>query len=151
MLRVEGIIATVAAACVIASFIWRDASHMNNPNEAKSQIVTIAVTVCFGALMLFIWGMKLTPRLCYRRYIKESYGGLSRTYQGVVASVSQELTFREGLYFYACVINVRDMKNPEDDRLLYWDAQLGAPPFAASDAVCFAVHGNDIIGFDPAG
>lgn len=151
MLVLFGICILIAALLIAASFIWRDASHIHNPNEGKSQIITIAITVAFGALIIFLWGMKMTPRLCYRRYLREIHAGLSRTVEGVVTQLDADLAFREGLYFYACIINVGDINEPEDDRRLYYDAQLGAPPFAISDKVRICAHGNDIIGFDPVG
>jgi len=141
-----GGIALFGVLLIIISLIWRDATHMNNPNERNSQLLTIVVTAVLGSAILFLWSMKLSPRLAYRKYLSEAYRGLSRTVCGEVKAVEADLSFRDGLYFYGCVVNVGNLDEPEDDRLLYWDAQLGRPPFAVGDAVCMKAHGNDIIG-----
>lgn len=151
LLTLLGGITLFACFLIAISLVWRGATRMHNPNEAASQLITIAITVVFGALILFVCGMKLTPRLYYRRYLRESYQGLSREVSGTVKSISTECTFREGLYFYPCILSVGNLDDPEDDRLLYWDAQLGKPPFSENNRVRFVAHGNDIIGFDPAG
>ncbi len=141
-----GALTLAAGALIGASLVWRDATHMHNPNETASQLVTIAVTLVWGALILFFWGMKLTPLLCYRRYLKEIQRGLSREVSGVVVRFDETTTFRDGLRFYALVVNIGDLANPEDERLLYWDARLTRPLWSAGDSVRLLAHGNDIIG-----
>ena len=147
VLIVFGVLVLIAAAIIIASLIWRDPTHMHNPNENMSQIITIAVTLVIGALIIFIWGMKLTPLLSYRKYLREIHSGLSRDVEGVVTQLDTETTFRDGLSFYGMIVNVGDLKDPEDERLLYWDAQLGKPPVAVGDKVTVHAHGNDIISY----
>ncbi len=136
----------VAAALVIFSLIWRDATHMHNPNEQASQMLTIGVTLLWGALILFFWGMKLSPLLCYRKYLREIHRGLSRTVEGVLTRVDEGLTFRDGINFIAVIVNVGNLEEPEDDRLLYWDARLRFPALSPGRAVRAQAHGNDIIG-----
>lgn len=136
----------VAAGLIVASLIWRDPTHLHNPNEQASQILTIGITILWGMVLIFLWSMKMSPRLSYRRYLRELRGGLSRTVEGMVMDLSEEQTFREGLHFYGMILSVGDGKDPEDERLLYWDAQLGRPDLAIGDRVRIHAHGNDIIG-----
>ena len=150
MLVIFGIMTLVAAALITASLIWRDPTHMNNPNETMSQVITIAITLVWGALVIFLWGMKLSPRLSYRKYLKEIHGGLSRYEEGIITSVDEQTSFRDGLSFYGMILNIGDLENPEDERLLYWDAQLGKPTVSAGDKLRIHAHGNDIIGFERA-
>lgn len=143
------LIGTLAAAAgIVASFIWRDPTYMNNVNETPSQIVTIAITLGWGALLIFFWSMKLTPLLCYKKYLKEISGGLSRVVEGEVVRFDRETTFRDGISFYAMVVNIGDLSEPEDERLLYWDVKLTRPDIAPGDRVLVLAHGNDIIGLE---
>lgn len=144
-----GILSAIAVAVIVASLIWRDASHMNNPNEVPSQIITIAVTVVCGALIIFLWGMKLSPLLAYRKFLKEIGRGLSRYVEGIVVRVDEDTSFRDGLPFYAMIINIGTTEDPEDERLLYWDAKLGKPEaITPGEHILFHAHGNDILGFE---
>lgn len=146
ILWIFGIMTLVAIAGIIAAFIWRDASHMNNPNEQASQIIVIAITLVCGCIIIFFWSMKLSPLLAYRRYLKEINNGISRYVEGVVTQVDEQTTFREGLSFYGVLINVGEANDPDDDRILYWDVQHGQPTMHVGDRVYIHAHGNDILG-----
>ena len=146
VLCIFGVGTLCAIGCIVFSFIYRDASSVHNPNEMKSQILTIAVTILWGSVVIFFWNMKLTPHLCYRRYLKESYSGLSRELVGQVVHFDTQATFRAHLYFYQLVINVGDPEDPNDERLLYWDARLQRPELQEGMQVTVRSHGNDIIG-----
>ena len=139
--------AVLGAGLIAVSFSIRDATHINNPNENVSQALTIAVTLVWGGLLIFFWGMKLSPHLHYRRFLRELYSGLSRTLEGRVVEFDEGTTFRDGLLFYRLLINAGDLKNPEDERQLYWDARLERPMLMEGLFVSARVHGNDIIGF----
>lgn len=145
MMIIFGIGTAIAICLIVASFIWRDATHLNNPNETASQVVTIAITAVWGSLVIFLWSMKLSPLLAYRRYLRDIKGGLSRDVEGVVTQFDDAPTFRDGLNFYAMIVNVGDTNDPEDERLLYWDAHLARPEIHVGDRVQARAHGNDII------
>ncbi len=136
------------AALVCGSLILRDATFMNNPYETASQAITIGVTIVCGSLLIFLWSMKLSPLLYYKRFLREAYRGLSRDVEGVIVRWDEETTFRDGLSFYALMVNVGDLQEPEHERLLYWDGQLSRPEFHLGDSVRLLVHGNDIIGLE---
>lgn len=143
---VLAIIAAIAALLIAASLVWRDATHMHNPNERASQWITTGITVAAGSLLVFFWGMKLSPRLAYRRFLRDLREGLSRYEEGVVTRIDADRSVRDGVAFRAFVLNVGDPANPEDERLLYWDEQLGEPCFQEGDRLTVHIHGNDLIG-----
>lgn len=145
LLLLFGALAAIAAVLIALSFVYRDATYMHNVNETKSQVLTIGVTLLFGAIIIFFWSMKLTPHLHYRRYLHEVYQGLSRVVEGQVVSFGDYAVFRDGLFFYPMVVNVGDLKNVEDERLLYIDARLPRPDVQAGTWVRMQAHGNDII------
>ena len=72
--------------------------------------------------------------------------GLHRTVEGRLTRFDTQTTFRNGLGFYAVMVNIGRGDDPEDDRLLYWDASLPKPALHEGDRVLFLVHGNEIIG-----
>ncbi|MDR0929243.1 MAG: hypothetical protein LBM74_05955 [Oscillospiraceae bacterium] len=145
---VLGGIALLALAGIIAALIWRDPTHMRNPNELPSQLLVMGITLLGGGLLIFLWGMKFTPLLKYRKYLREIRAGLNRQVEGSVSHLEETITSREGLSFYALLVNVGDPKNPEDDRLFYWDGQLPRPALLPGQRVRILAHGNDIIGLE---
>lgn len=139
------ILLAVAAALVTASLILRENTSLDNPREMPSQVCAMAVTFVIGAIIIFLWSMKLSPLLAYRRYLRETAGGLTRDVQGIITRMDEDVTFREGLYFYGMIVNVGEPNNPEDERLLYWDAQKPKPAWHTGGSACLRAHGNDII------
>lgn len=147
-IRVLAIATALAAIGVVCSLIFRDATHMHNPNERASQLITIGITLLWGCFCIFFWGMKLTPLLRYRHYLADMASGLSRVEEGVVVRFEEQTSFRDGLGYRAMLINIGNLKEPEDERLLYWDPRLGIPSIAEGARVRLLAHGNDIIGMD---
>jgi hypothetical protein len=113
----------------------------------RIQWATMLVTVVWGSVSIFLWGMKLTPPRAYRKFLNEIHSGLSRETAGKVVSFSEDVSHREGLPFYQLVINIGDNKDPEDDRLYYWNAQKTKPAFIPGEHVKITSHGNDIIAY----
>jgi len=148
LLAVFAIGTLLALALIIAALVWRDATHMNNRNETPSQVIVVAVTLVWGAMLIFFWGMKMSPLLSYRRYLKEIRQGLTRVVEGIVTRFDTDTTFRDGLSFYAMIVNTGDSNDPEDERLLYWDARLKRPGISLGSKVSIRAHGNDILGFE---
>lgn len=140
----------IAVALIVAALIWRDASHLNNPNELPSQIIVVGVTLLWGCVLVFFWGMKLTPLLRYRRFLRELDEGLSRYEEGVVVRIDEDISIRDELPFYGFLLNIGNLAEPEDERLFYWDAALGKPALAEGDRVIVHAHGNDLIGIGKA-
>lgn len=145
LLAVFGLWTLAAAVCVVLALIWRSPTQMNNPNETPSQLMVIAVTIVWGVALIFWWGMKMTPLLGYRRYLKEIASGLTRDVRGIVIDVDPDTSFRDGVYSYGTIVNIGDLTDPEDERRLYWDAQLGSPPYENGQRIALRAHGNDII------
>lgn len=143
-----GICTALVAAMIVGALIWRDPTSLNNPNENPAQLIVIGITLVWGALLIFMWSMKLTPLLAYNRYLREIRSGLSRDVDGVVVSFDSTPTFRDGLNFYGLIVNVGDLADPEDERQLYWDVRLPRPGISDGDRVHVRAHGNDIIAME---
>lgn len=141
----------LTAALLVAVLIWRNPVSMDKTRELPAQLAATAVTILFGGGYLFLRGMKLSPLLCYRRYLREISHGLSHEEEGAVVRFSQQAAFRDGLDFYQLVVNVGDPKDEKDERILYWDASLPRPELAAGERVRVLVHGNELLALGRAG
>lgn len=145
-LAILAITTGLMVALVTASLIWRDNTHVDNVRETPSQVFTIAVSALWGGFAIFFWDLKVAPYLHYRKFLRDIRTGLHRTVEGRLTRFDTQTTFRNGLGFYAVMVNIGRGDDPEDDRLLYWDASLPKPALHEGDRVLFLVHGNEIIG-----
>ncbi|GHU68952.1 hypothetical protein FACS1894184_12060 [Clostridia bacterium] len=131
-----GVFAAVLTAALIPTLVVR------------IQWATMLVTIVLGGLGIFLWGMKITPALSYRRHVREIHSGLSRQVEGRLRQVDEGVTFREGIDCYAFVVDVGDDAehvDPKNERLLYWDAQKPMPKWQVGDNLRITAHGNDVI------
>ena len=135
----------LGAALIAAAHIWRRPTSMDTSRELPAQLIVTGVTILFGGVWILLHGLRLGPHLAYRRFLRELQSGLSREEDGVVIRFDTDTTFREGLNFYQLVINVGDLKDEKDERLLYWDAALPRPALEKGARVRAKVHGNDLI------
>lgn len=116
----------------------------------RMEIVTIVVTIVWGALLIFLCSLRLGPVYAYRRYLREVTTGLSRRTEGVVVSYAQDLTFKEGVEFHVLVVNVGQKGDEEDDRMFYYDHCKPQPQLSAGERVCVTSHSNFVIGLSRA-
>lgn len=90
-------------------------------------IFACACTILGGAYFLFFWGVYLQPMRVYRIHVSYMLEGRMRETDGVVQDIADEPRDREGIECYELLVNIGDKGDPEDERLLYWDAQKGKP------------------------
>lgn len=116
----------------------------------RMEMVTIIVTIVWGALLIFLGSLKLGPVYAYRRYLREVTSGLSRKTQGVVVSYAEDLTFKEGVQFHVLVVNVGTKEDPEDERMFYYDHYKPQPGLQPGERVSVTSHSNFVIGLSRA-
>lgn len=138
----------LGAALIAVALVWRSPTSMDTSREKPAQAIVTGLTLAFGASGLFLRGMKLAPKIAYRRFLKELHGGLSHVEEGVVIGFDEDATFREGLDFYRLTMNVGDLADPKDERILYWDANLPKPTLEIGARVRANIHGNDLIALE---
>lgn len=92
--------------------------------------VACALSIVGGAHFLFFYGVYARPVCLYRQHLQYMLEGRKRETIGILQAVEQQPVDKEGLDFYTVIINVGERGDPEDERLLYYDVQLGQPAIA---------------------
>jgi hypothetical protein len=90
-------------------------------------VFACAATIVSGAYFLFFYGVYLRPMWLYARHVNYMLEGRMRETTGILTEVADEPTDKDGLDWYAIMVNIGDKGDPEDDRLLYYDALRGRP------------------------
>ncbi|MBR6524521.1 MAG: hypothetical protein IKT57_00960 [Clostridia bacterium] len=127
-----GIPAFILLAIVIASFILR------------IKWLTMLSTILLGSFSLFCYYLLLYPVIAYGRHMHELLFGRTRTMTGAFKEMGRDLVLREGVKFYPVIISVGRMEHPDDDRLLYYDANLPLPEWQQGEWINFTVHDKSI-------
>lgn len=131
------------AACITAALLLR----RRVLPETASEWICIGLTVLWGAVLIFLFDLKLKPVHAYVRYLGEVTGGIRREMQGIVVSLDQEVSYRNGFDFYRLILNVDEKGDPEGERQFFFDANKPRPALVPGEAVALWYHGNDILAY----
>lgn len=127
-----GIPAVILLAVLVWSFLVR------------IKWLTIISTIVLGVCGLFCYSMLLFPIIAYGRHIHELLHGRTHSLTGAFKEISPERVLRDGVEFLPVIVNVGRMDDPEDDRLLYYDANLTLPQWQPGEKLTFLVHDKSI-------
>ncbi len=108
--------------------------------DVRLQWLTILLTILGGAMVIFCYGMFLSPVLSYSRHLKNVLEGRKRETTGRLTEVGSQSCFREGVEYYPMTVNVGEKGDAADDRLFYYDVHKGMPPFEPGDLITIVSH-----------
>lgn len=136
--RVKTIV--ISTAVIFIGFLIAAIYVAVNNAQWLGQLILI-IGVCID---IFIWGIKVTPTLCYRGFVKEILTGLSRTEQGRVISISNEPVYKDNRLFYYEVLIMQD---DGTQRILLLDVYKNAKDLREGAEYDFKIHDNYIIDY----
>lgn len=110
----------------------------------RVQWLTMLLTLAEGFYCLFTYHMLLWPVIAYRNHLNDVLHGRVRTVKGAFKEMEEEAVLREGVMYYPLMLSVGNMDDPEDDRLLYYDANLPRPDWKQGDPLTVTVHDKAI-------
>lgn len=100
---------------LIVSFIYR------------IEWLSMLLLILAGALLIFLWDTSLSPVRSYRKFLRDLLIGRKRDYSGEFRGFESLDIIREGVHCRPFMLNVGDIKQEKDDRLLYWDTHHPLP------------------------
>ncbi len=98
------------------------------------------LTILTGGSAIFAWGLFVSPVCAYYRHLDNVMHGRTHTVTGAFKEMDETPVERDGVEFYPMLINVGDLEDEEDDRLLYYDARLPRPDFVRGLMMTATVH-----------
>jgi len=116
----------------------------------RTEWFTILITVGWGALLLFIWDIKIAPVRAYRRHLRGLISGLRRSAEGTVISLSEEGSFKDGVFFDTLILNVDPKLDPEGERLFYVDRCKPRLSVSPGDFLRVVANGNYLTAWEVA-
>lgn len=112
-------------------------------------MASAALTILGGGYFLFLFGVWAKPALDYLRHVRQMLNGRTRETEGVLVSVSDTPSARDGITCYALMLNLGSGE-PEDDRLFYFDAEKPRPDALVGLRVRVRSNSNMIAAIQPA-
>lgn len=111
---------------------------------ARVEWLTYVAAGLLAASSLFLWGNIGARLYCWNRFLKEMQRGLERQAEGIVASIDEDETTKEGLEFRALRLFTGESSDKAGGRLLYVDSSRFPLQAKPGDKVKCKLFGNYI-------
>lgn len=116
---------------------------------ARIEPLCTAACMIAGALLIFLWEMKLSPLTRYGRYLKEIHSGLSRRTAGTLVKIGKDPVYEDGVNFYELIINIYEDMDEEGERRFLLDCAKTVDEGLIGKDVVVTSHGSFILNVEP--
>ena len=107
----------------------------------------VASCLCGGAI-IFIWSLKLTPLLHYRRLLRSMNNGMTHEMVAEFVGISPDLSTHDGVEAHVFEMSEGPKEKGEDMRLFYWDASKPLPSIQPGEMLRVISHGGFVIDWE---
>lgn len=104
------------------------------------EVFVMIATILAGGLAIFVFGLFIKPVLSYKRHMDNCLHGRTHDVTGAFKEMGEETVDKDGVRFWPMILNVGNMEDEEDDRLLYYDANLPRPGFVRGQMLTVSAH-----------
>ncbi len=104
------------------------------------EVIVTVLTILTGGAAIFCWCMFVSPVRSYCKHLDSVLHGRTHDVTGAFKEMDETAVDRDGVSFYPMLINVGNMEDEEDDRLLYYDALLPRPEYVPGQKMTVTVH-----------
>ncbi len=111
----------------------------------RIQWLTILLFIAMCFMILFFWGLCLSPLKKYKKFLLSVLFGKNRTTEGFFKQLSHEVSDRDGVLFFPFYINIGNTQDEEDDRLFYYDANLPLPDWKNGDKLSITSQDKAVV------
>lgn len=107
----------------------------------------IAIAVAFGSLFFFAIKYRLTRK--YVRMLHEMDVGLKDTFEGKFLGYDDEITMKDGVYFYSMRLKTRPLRRDDiDERKLLIEQTVPKIELAEGDRLRIVSHANILVSYE---
>lgn len=129
----------IPAVLMLAGIVFSVLPHV------RMQWLTVALTIAMIVMGLFGHGLFIAPLLKYRVHLDSALNGRRHDLSCTFKSLELTPCLREGVMFYPMIVSAGDPKEPEDDRLLYYDLEKPLPDLKEGEKLHIVYHDKSIM------
>ena len=102
---------------------------------------------CFaaGAVLIFMYDLRLKPALRYGAYLAEAHSGLTRQTLGALVRIGCDPVYQDGVNFYEVILNIYEDMDEEGERRFLLDVKKEIPAQWIGHDVIVTSHGSFIL------
>ena len=111
----------------------------------RIELMCSAGLLVSGAVLIFLYDLKLKPVLRYGKYLAEANSGLSHRTAGTLVRIGVDPVYMDGVWFYEAILNVYEDLSEEGERRFLYDCTKDAPKELVGRDVVLMSHGNYVL------
>ena len=115
----------------------------------RIELLCIAGLVIAGAILIFLYDLRIKPALRYGRYLAETHSGLSRQTVGALVRIGSDPVYQDGVNFYEVILNIYEDMAEEGERRFLLDAKKDIPQDWIGQDVVVTSHGSFLLDVAP--
>ncbi|MBQ7886427.1 MAG: hypothetical protein IJ313_05985 [Clostridia bacterium] len=107
----------------------------------------LCAACCFlaGAVVIFLYDLRVKPALRYDAYLSEVHSGLTRQTGGALVRIGCDPVYQDGVNFYEVILNIYEDMDEEGERRFLLDAKKEIPGEWLERDVVVTSHGNYLL------
>ena len=98
-----------------------------------------------GAVVIFLWDLRVKPALRYHAYLNEAHSGLTRQTGGALVKIGCDPVYQDGVNFYEIIINIYEDMDEEGERRFLLDGRKQMPAEWLMQDVILTSPGNYVL------
>ena len=101
--------------------------------------------VLAGAVVIFLYDLRIKPALRYHAYLAEAHSGLTRQTVGALVKIGKDPVYQDGVNFYEIILNIYEDMDEEGERRFLLDGRKEMPDQWLMRDVVLTSHGNYVL------
>jgi len=101
--------------------------------------------VLSGAVMIFLYDLRVKPALRYAAFLVEAHSGLTRQTGGALVRIGADPVYQDGVNFYEIILNIYEDLDEEGERRFLLDAKKEIPSEWLQKDVIVTSHGSYLL------
>lgn len=111
----------------------------------RMELLCIAGLVIAGAILIFLYDLRIKPALRYGRYLAEAHSGLSRQTVGALVRIGSDPVYQDGVNFREVILNIYEDMDAEGERRFLLDMKKEIPQDRIGQDVVVTSHGSFLL------
>ena len=115
----------------------------------RIELLCIAGLVIAGAILIFLYDLRIKPALRYGRYLAEAHSGLTRQTVGALVRIGSDPVYQDGVNFHEVILNIYEDMAEEGERRFLLDVNKEIPQDWIGQDVVVTSHGSFLLDVAP--
>ena len=107
----------------------------------------LCAACCFlaGAVVIFLYDLRVKPALRYDAYLSEVHSGLTRQTGGALVRIGCDPVYQDGVNFYEVILNIYEDMDEEGERRFLLDEKKEIPQEWLGRDIVVTSHGGYLL------